>query len=290
MRRLSQLALLACLVASCAPAEPPGPKLTYPTPRKGDVVEDYHGTKVADPYRWMEDLDAKETADWVAASNAVTEPYLAQLPLRQRFNQRLTELWNYPRVSIPSVENGQLFYTRNTGLQRQAPVFMRAGPGRAADAGHRSQRDLRGRLRVARAVRAIAGRQAPRLRPRRRRRRLAHDPGARHRHGQGPAGRCEVDALLRHLVDQGLQGLLLLPLSRAAQEQGARGRALRARGLLPRGRHAAVRGPLDLRAQGSARVDRRRQRDRRRPLSAGPDVRGRGQPEPALRSRISATR
>ena len=90
-------------------------------------MEDYHGTKVADPYRWMEDLDAKETADWVAASNAVTEPYLAQLPLRQRFNQRLTELWNYPRVSIPSVENGQLFYTRNTGLQRQAPLFMRAG-------------------------------------------------------------------------------------------------------------------------------------------------------------------
>ena len=68
------------------------PKLTYPSPRKGDVVEDYHGTKVADPYQWMEDLDAKETADWVAASNAVTEPYLAQLPLRQRFNERLTEL------------------------------------------------------------------------------------------------------------------------------------------------------------------------------------------------------
>jgi prolyl oligopeptidase len=127
MRRLSLLALLACLAASCAPAEPPGLKLTYPAPRKGDVVEDYHGTKVADPYRWMEDLDAKETADWVAASNAVTEPYLAQLPLRQRFNQRLTELWNYPRVSIPSVENGQLFYARNTGLQRQPPVFMRAG-------------------------------------------------------------------------------------------------------------------------------------------------------------------
>ena len=127
MRRLSPLALLAFLVASCAPAEPPEPKLTYPAPRKGDVVEDYHGTKVADPYRWMEDLDAKETADWVAASNAVTEPYLAQLPLRQRFNQRLTELWNYPRVSIPSVEDGQLFYTKNTGLQRQAPLFMRAG-------------------------------------------------------------------------------------------------------------------------------------------------------------------
>ena len=77
------------------------PLLTYPATAKGDVVEDYHGTKVADPYRWMEDLDGKETADWVAASNAVTEPYLEQLPLRKRFNERLTELWNYPRVSIP---------------------------------------------------------------------------------------------------------------------------------------------------------------------------------------------
>ena len=125
--RLSTRALLAVLFISCAPAERPVPKLTYPVARKADVVEDYHGTKVADPYRWMEDLDGKETADWVAASNAVTEPYLAQLPLRQRFTERLTELWNYPRVSLPSIEGGQLFYTRNTGLQRQAPLFMRAG-------------------------------------------------------------------------------------------------------------------------------------------------------------------
>ena len=127
MRHLLQLAFLVTFFASCAPAEPPEPKLNYPVPRKGDVVEDYHGTNVADPYRWMEDLDARETADWVAASNAVTEPYLAQLPFRRRLNERLTELWNYPRVSIPSVEGGQLFYTKNTGLQRQAPLYMRAG-------------------------------------------------------------------------------------------------------------------------------------------------------------------
>ncbi len=118
--------LLAILFAACSPTEPTVQKLTYPAARQSDVVEDYHGTQVADPYRWMEDLDGKETADWVAASNAVTEPYLARLPLRQRFNQRLTELWNYARVSIPSVEGGQLFYSKNTGLQRQAPIFMRA--------------------------------------------------------------------------------------------------------------------------------------------------------------------
>ena len=71
------------------------------------------------------------TADWVAAQNAVTEPYLASLPLRQHFTDRLTALWNYPRVSLPMTEGGQLFYAKNTGLQRQAPIFMRASPAAA---------------------------------------------------------------------------------------------------------------------------------------------------------------
>ena len=92
------------------------------------MVDDYHGTPVPDPYRWMEDLDATATADWVAAQNAVTESYLATLPLRQHFLDRLTALWNYPRVSLPVTEGGRLFYARNTGLQRQAPIFMRASP------------------------------------------------------------------------------------------------------------------------------------------------------------------
>src|SRR5262245_38955779 len=101
--------------------------LVYPVAHKGDVVEGYGGSRVADPYRWMEALDSKEVADWVGASNAVTDPYLAALPLREHFNQRLNQLWNYPRVSVPTIEGGRLFYARNTGLQRQAPVFVRDG-------------------------------------------------------------------------------------------------------------------------------------------------------------------
>jgi prolyl oligopeptidase len=127
MRRFSLMTLLAVFVMACQPVKPPTSRLTYPSPRQADVVDDYHGTKVADPYRWMEALDSKEVADWVAASNAVTDPYLQNLPLRDFFSKRLTELWNYPRVSVPVVENGRVFYARNTGLQRQAPVFMRAG-------------------------------------------------------------------------------------------------------------------------------------------------------------------
>jgi prolyl oligopeptidase len=128
MARRPGIALLTLSVAvACAPVAPPLPSLTYPTPRKADVVEDYHGTKVPDPYRWMEDLDSKEVAEWVAASNTVTDPYLAALPLRTAFTERLTQLWDYPRVGLPSTRGGLLFYSMNTGLQRQSPVFRRAG-------------------------------------------------------------------------------------------------------------------------------------------------------------------
>jgi len=127
VRYLSPIVLLAILAFACQRADPPPPQLKYPAAAKGDVVDDYGGTKVPDPYRWMEALDSKEVADWVARSNAVTDPYLMKLPLRGPFNKRLTELWNYPRVSVPVVKAGELFYARNTGLQRQSPIFVRAG-------------------------------------------------------------------------------------------------------------------------------------------------------------------
>jgi prolyl oligopeptidase len=91
----------------------------------GDVVEDYHGTKVADPYRWMESLDSPEVATWIKAQNAVTDPYLDALPRRQSLNERLTALWNYPRVGVPTLEGGRMFYAKNTGLQRQSPIYTR---------------------------------------------------------------------------------------------------------------------------------------------------------------------
>ena len=125
MKPLSFLALLALCATACRQSQPMD-QLTYPTARKGDVVDDYAGTKVADPYRWMESLDSKEVADWVAASNLVTERYLKSLPLRDHFNRRLTELWNYPRVGLPILEHGHVFYSKNSGLQKQAAVYVRA--------------------------------------------------------------------------------------------------------------------------------------------------------------------
>ena len=101
--------------------------LQYPTAKKGDVVDDYHGTKVADPYRWMEDLDSEDVSAWVAAQNALTDRYLASLPARAIFKERISVLWDYPKTTIPTIEAGKLFYRQNSGLQKQSPIFMRAG-------------------------------------------------------------------------------------------------------------------------------------------------------------------
>ena len=109
--------------------------LKYPQPHKGEVVDTFAGTKVADPYRWMEDLNAADVKQWVDAENAVTFAYLDALPQRDVLKARITELWNYPKVSAPQYEGRRWFYNRNTGLQRQAVVFTReslSGPERVA--------------------------------------------------------------------------------------------------------------------------------------------------------------
>jgi prolyl oligopeptidase len=120
-------AMAACLVAGCrkAPERVEAKRLTYPDTRKSDTVDTYFGTTVPDPYRWMEDLESKELADWIAAENRVTTGYLESLPLRAPFQKRITELWNYPKTGIPVRDGGRIFYSKNSGLQRQSPLFMR---------------------------------------------------------------------------------------------------------------------------------------------------------------------
>jgi prolyl oligopeptidase len=123
---------LACVVApDLAPIWAQTSALTYPKPHKGDVVDDYFGTKVADPYRWMEDLNAPDVKQWVDAENAYTSGYLDSLPMRNQVRSRITELWNYPKVSVPFFEGGRWFYTRNTGLQRQSVFYARTSLGGA---------------------------------------------------------------------------------------------------------------------------------------------------------------
>ena len=103
---------------------PPPPKLDYPKAKTVDQVDDYHGTKVADPYRWLEDTDSADTLAWVQAENKLTFSYLEEIPYRQAVRERLTKLWNYERYDVPEQQGGRYFYQHNNGLQNQNVLLV----------------------------------------------------------------------------------------------------------------------------------------------------------------------
>ncbi|MGL6094586.1 MAG: prolyl oligopeptidase family serine peptidase [Fimbriiglobus sp.] len=100
-------------------------KVIYPETRKGDTTDTYHGTTVADPYRWLEDdvRKSKDVAAWVAAENKVTAAFLDAIPERPAIKRRITELWNYEKQSAPFKANGRYFFSKNDGLQNQAVLY-----------------------------------------------------------------------------------------------------------------------------------------------------------------------
>ena len=124
-RRLSILLFFTCIfvLQSCSKPE----KITYPAVKKVDQVDDYFGTKVADPYRWLEDDKSPETAKWVEAENAVTFGYLQKIPFREALRKRLTEIYNYPRYSSPMRAGQYYFYNKNDGLQNQSVIYFQKG-------------------------------------------------------------------------------------------------------------------------------------------------------------------
>ena len=120
--------LTAALALACTIVVPPAwaQRVTYPRTEKGTVTDNYFGTVVADPYRWLEDLDDPRTRAWITAQNAFTASYLAQFPLRDTLRTRLRELFDYARVTVPELTaTRRLFYRRNTGLENQAVLYMR---------------------------------------------------------------------------------------------------------------------------------------------------------------------
>jgi prolyl oligopeptidase len=119
MKRLSLLFTLAAAL----PALADSPKPSYPSARRGDTVDDYHGTKVADPYRWMEELDAPETRKWIDAEVQLTGAYLDHLPGRAHARARLTELWDYEKFGLPFKKGRRWFYSHNSGLQNQSVLY-----------------------------------------------------------------------------------------------------------------------------------------------------------------------
>lgn len=113
-------------------ASAPDPAIVYPQTARGDVVDEYHGTRVADPYRWLEEY-TPETRAWIEAQNAITFAYLRGIPQRDAIQRRLTRLWNYERFSIPFKEGGRYFFSRNDGLQNQSVLLTSSsldGPAR----------------------------------------------------------------------------------------------------------------------------------------------------------------
>ncbi|MEP7343500.1 MAG: prolyl oligopeptidase family serine peptidase [Acidobacteriota bacterium] len=101
--------------------------MNYPIAKKVDQVDDYHGVKVADPYRWLEDPDAPDTRAWVEAENKVTFDFLNRIPERARIKARLTKLWNFERYDVPFKEGAKgserYFYFKNDGLQNQNVLY-----------------------------------------------------------------------------------------------------------------------------------------------------------------------
>jgi prolyl oligopeptidase len=104
-----------------------GSKLVYPPTKKGEHVDDYFGTKVPDPYRWLEDETSAQTKAWVEDQNRVTFAYLEEIPYREKLKARLTELYNYPRISAPFRRGETYFFTKNDGLQNQNVYYIQKG-------------------------------------------------------------------------------------------------------------------------------------------------------------------
>ena len=102
-------------------------KMNYPETRKGDVVDDYFGTKVSDPYRWLEDDRSPETEAWVVEQNKVTRGYLDQIPFRNEIKERLTTLWNYEKYTAPTKHGDFNYYYKNDGLQNQYVLYRQKG-------------------------------------------------------------------------------------------------------------------------------------------------------------------
>ena len=142
----SSLPLCALLVTSGCVTAPPPPSappelaaaeadtttakegdIAYPLSRRMDLVEPQFGVDVADPYRWLENdvRNDPEVRSWVTAENAVTDKFLASLPLRAQFKARMTELYDYERFGVPEKKGGRYFYTRNDGLQNQSVLYVR---------------------------------------------------------------------------------------------------------------------------------------------------------------------
>ena len=125
MKNILILFAIMVIISSC---NGPGKvKIEYPDTKKVDVEDEYFGTKVKDPYRWLEDDNSEETAAWVEAQNKVTFEYLDRIPLREKIREKLTQMWNYEKYTAPFKEGEYTYFYKNDGLQNQFVVYRQKG-------------------------------------------------------------------------------------------------------------------------------------------------------------------
>ncbi len=128
-KRFISLVILALLVflPACQQGGKTQAQLSYPVTKKVDQVDDYFGTKVPDPYRWLENENAQDVKDWIQAENKLTFAYLEKIPYREKIRQRITEIYNYPKYSSPFRAGDNYFFYKNDGLQNQSVIYIQKG-------------------------------------------------------------------------------------------------------------------------------------------------------------------
>ena len=102
-------------------------QLKYPDTKKENIVDDYNGVKVGDPYRWLEDDNSEQTKAWVQEENKVTFDYLSKIPYRDKIKKRIEEMWNYPKYGAPFQKGDYYYFQKNDGLQNQSVWFTQKG-------------------------------------------------------------------------------------------------------------------------------------------------------------------
>ena len=130
---MKRLALAGAFLFAISAAFAKDSAFVYPKPQKSNQTDNYFGTKVADPYRGLENADSPATKKWIEAENKITYDYLATIPEREKINKRLTALWDYEKFGVPFHEADRYFFAKNTGLQNQSVIYKASSlPGDAS--------------------------------------------------------------------------------------------------------------------------------------------------------------
>ena len=120
MKKQLLMTMATVLLSTSASAQ----GIQYPKADKDGTVDNYFGTEVADPYRWLEDDTSAKTSAWVEAENKITNAYLSKIPFRQKLLKRLTEVANYEKLSAPRKHHGRWYFYKNDGLQNQYVMYV----------------------------------------------------------------------------------------------------------------------------------------------------------------------